>query len=114
MKRDKELIRELLLHFEHHSSIPETNDDERQRMLDHCQHMCEGELISASVIHQDEEVKALEDIELTYKGYELMDDLRSDSNWRVVKRYLQTYNFSLDEVSFDTIQYFIRKRVAGG
>jgi hypothetical protein len=91
MKRDMELVRALLLQIEAvprkttwKDLTPTDDEAEAERVLDHLRLMTEAGLIKCSV--QPVRGCALPyEIEITWKGYEFLDDIRDPEVWGKTK-----------------------------
>jgi hypothetical protein len=86
-----ELIRDLLLKVEAASEkpswkdlIPETDEDEQQRVLEHLK-LVEDAGFTKSVVVWAGGHRLPQDIELTWQGHEFLDDIRDPEIWRKTK-----------------------------
>ncbi|MEY8750750.1 hypothetical protein [Alkalicoccobacillus gibsonii] len=66
----------------------------------------EGYLDRTSVIGSSEQ-----EVELTFKGHELLSSIREDRIWDAIKWHLEQMNLNLDSVSFETIQEMAKQIV---
>jgi hypothetical protein len=91
MKRDMELVRELLLKIEAatvkpswRALAPQGDETEIQRVIGHIRLLDEGGLIKGTKsIHDGSDIP--ENIELTWKGHEFLDDVRDPVVWGKTK-----------------------------
>jgi DNA-binding PadR family transcriptional regulator len=91
MKRDKELARELLLQIEAATGkpsfkelTPESEEAETSRILEHLKLLEEAGFIRGTVINIHG-FRLPQNIELTCKGHEFLDDVRDPDVWRKTK-----------------------------
>jgi CheY-like chemotaxis protein len=104
MKRDMDLIREILLYAEEH--CPETRirkttinfDGVPGRTMDfHVKLLCDANMLETATHVTDGESYICS---LTWKGYEFLDKIRDDKQWRQIKGILaKTGDFSFETVS---------------
>ncbi len=91
MKRDMELVRELLLKVEAAPEKPSWKDlvaaadeAEAQRILSHLK-LIEEEGFVRSIVVNAGTYRLPQDIELTWKGHEFLNDVRDPEIWRRTK-----------------------------
>lgn len=97
MKRDIELIRNIMLQLEEHL-IPnsminarnlllydKSSDEEFQILLEHINQLLENELIEAKPLKDLSGFREFMIFRITSKGYDFLDTLRNDTVWNDVK-----------------------------
>ncbi|WP_037956844.1 MULTISPECIES: DUF2513 domain-containing protein [unclassified Sulfurospirillum] len=97
MKRDVELIRNIMLHLEEHlvpnsiinardlSLYDKSSNEEFQVLLEHINQLLENELIEAKPLKDLSGLREFMIFRITSKGYDFLDILRNDTVWKDVK-----------------------------
>ncbi|MDQ0208882.1 DUF2513 domain-containing protein [Alkalicoccobacillus murimartini] len=104
MKLDKELVREILLEIE--SGVITKDVEDKEKRIQHLFLTAQEGYLDTGTIRSSEH-----EVDLTYKGHELLSSIRDDRIWDAIKWHLEQMNLTLDSVSFETIQYMAKQIV---
>lgn len=90
MKRDMDLVRELLMHIEsapdRFVGLPELNDHPRADLIEHVRLCADAGLLEAKFFNAlDPDEDDVHNIRLTWSGHEFLDATRSPEIWEKAK-----------------------------
>jgi hypothetical protein len=118
MKRDMELVRQILLALEAHASglapTPFTIPGYDQEVIGHHVYlMAQGDLVTAATIVVFGESPVAVPGTITWKGHEFLDATRTDKVWRQVRTELKDKGLSLPFALVQELAIQIAKKLAG-
>jgi hypothetical protein len=118
MKRDMELVRQILLALEAHASgaapAPFTIAGYDQEVIGHHVYlMAQGELLTAATFSAFGESPTAAPGSITWKGHEFLDATRNDKVWRQVRTVLKDKGLSLPFALVQELAIQIAKKLAG-
>lgn len=88
MKRNMDLIRDLMLRIEGDSDVDISSYSEKQQVY-HMALLVEAGLIEGEIKHDDQgDIKAVIFTRLTWAGHEFLDEARNDTIWKKAKAKL--------------------------
>ena len=111
MKRDMELIRELLLAIEAKESntvfaasdLELKTDRERQEVYYNLQLMTDANLLETNMVKS---MQGIEDVvikRMTWEGHEFLDNARNESIWKAAKETITKKGLSIENVGFGVL-----------
>lgn len=111
MKRDMELIRELLLAIEANESntafaacdLKLKTDRERQEVYYNLQLMTDANLLEAKMAKSMEGIEDVVIERMTWEGHEFLDNARNESIWKAAKETITKKGLSIENVGFGVL-----------
>jgi phosphoribosyl 1,2-cyclic phosphodiesterase len=111
MKRDMELIRELLIAIEAKDSntffaaeeLELKTDREKREVYYNLQLMMDANLLEASIVKS---MQGIEDVvikRMTWEGHEFLDNARNESIWKAAKETIAKKGLSIENVGFGVL-----------
>ncbi|MBQ0163090.1 MAG: DUF2513 domain-containing protein [Treponema sp.] len=108
MKRDMELVRELLISIEEHTgekgwSVP--SDMEYLVVVKHLELMEQANLVNASIV-RTKQYSTVMDASLTWDGHDYLNAIRNETVWNKVKENVKEKGIQLTELSFGMLKEY--------
>jgi hypothetical protein len=118
MKRNMDLVRQILLALEAHPSgsapTPFTIAGEDQEVVGHHVYlMAQGELLTANTVTAFGDSPIAIPGTITWKGHEFLDATRSETVWRHVRTVMKDKGLSLPFTLVQELAIQIAKKLAG-